>query len=90
VTAGGRPAGTRRWAAGLAWGLWGLAMAGLAVIWWLDLLLRQAGRADRAPLGAGVVAPVLAAVSAATWGPCWPAGDPGTRSAGCCWPWACC
>jgi hypothetical protein len=68
VTAGGRPAGTRRWAAGLAWGLWGLAMAGLAVIWWLDLLLRQVGRADRAPLGAGVAAPVLAAVSAATVG----------------------
>jgi hypothetical protein len=38
------------------------------VIWWLDRLLRQAGRADRAPLGAEVAAPVLAAVSAATVG----------------------
>jgi hypothetical protein len=69
VTAG-RPAGprTRPWAVGLAWGLWGLAMASLAVIWWLDQLLRAAGRADRAPLGAAVAAPVLASVSAATVG----------------------
>ena len=68
VTAGGRPERALWWAAGLAWGLWGLAMAGLGVIWWLDHLLREAGRADLAPLGAGVAAPVLAAVSAATVG----------------------
>ncbi|HEX7149726.1 MAG TPA: hypothetical protein VF512_19620, partial [Actinomycetota bacterium] len=69
MTAGGRVVGeSRRWAAGLAWGLWGLAMAGLAVIWWLDRLLRQVGRADLAALGAEVAAPVLAAVSAATVG----------------------
>jgi len=68
VTARSRPERAWRWAAGLAWGLWGLAMAGLGVIWWLDHLLREAGRADRAPLGAGVAAPVLAAVSAATVG----------------------
>ena len=43
-------------------------MAGLGVIWWLDHLFREAGRADLAPLGAGVAAPVLAAVSAATVG----------------------
>ncbi len=43
-------------------------MAGLAVIWWLDRLLRQVGRADLAALGAEVAAPVLAAVSAATVG----------------------
>ena len=43
-------------------------MAGLAVIWWLDRLLRQAGRVDLAALGAEVAAPVLAAVSAATVG----------------------
>ena len=42
----GRP---RRWAAGLAWGLWALAMLGLAVVPWLDSLLRQAGRPD--PVG---------------------------------------
>ena len=46
----------RRRAAGLAWGLWGLAMAGLAVIWWLDRLLRQVGRADLAALGVEVAA----------------------------------
>jgi hypothetical protein len=68
VTAGGRPGRGRAWAPGLALGLWGLAMASLGVIWWLDRLLRAAGRADRAPLGAGVAAPVLAAVSAATVG----------------------
>jgi len=69
VTAGGQVLREPpRWAAGLAWGLWGLAMAGLAVIWWLDRLLRQVERADLAPLGAGVAAPVLAAVSAATVG----------------------
>jgi len=68
VTAGARPERAWRWAAGLAWGLWGLAMAGLGVIWWLDHLLREAGRADLASLGAAVAAPVLAAVSAATVG----------------------
>ena len=69
VTAGSQVLGEpRRWAAGLALGLWGLAMAGLAVIWWLDRLLRQVGRADLAALGAEVAAPVLAAVSAATVG----------------------
>jgi hypothetical protein len=68
VTAEGRPGRGRAWAPGLAWGLWGLAMASLGVIWWLDRLLRAAGRADRAPLGAGVAAPVLAAVSATTVG----------------------
>src|SRR5215204_5555385 len=68
VTAGGRPERAWRWAAGLAWGLWGLAMAGLGVIWWLDRLMREAGRADLAPLGVEVAAPVLAAVSATTVG----------------------
>jgi hypothetical protein len=43
-------------------------MASLPTIWWLDRLLREAGRADRAPLGAAVAAPVLAAVSAVTVG----------------------
>jgi hypothetical protein len=43
-------------------------MAGLGVIWWLDHLLREAGRGDLASLGAAVAAPVLAAVSAATVG----------------------
>jgi hypothetical protein len=58
----------RWWAAGLAWVLWALGMLSLAVIWRLDHLLRQADRPDLAPLGAGVAAPVLASVSAATVG----------------------
>ena len=53
---------------GAGLGAVGLAMAGLAVVWRLDRLLRQVGRVDLAPLGAGVAAPVLAAVSAATVG----------------------
>jgi hypothetical protein len=68
VTGGDRPARARRWPAGLAWALWALAMLSLGVIWWLDHLLRQLGWADQAPLGAEVIAPVLAAMSAATVG----------------------
>jgi hypothetical protein len=34
----------------LAWVLWALAMLGLAVVPWLDSLLRQAGRPDLAQL----------------------------------------
>src|SRR4029450_4076430 len=42
-TAGpGRP---RRWAAGLAWALWALAMLGLAAVPWTDRLMIRAGRA---------------------------------------------
>jgi hypothetical protein len=68
VTAGRRSARARRWPAGLAWALWALAILSLGLNWWQDHLLRQAGRSDLAPLGAGIVAPVLAAVSAATVG----------------------
>jgi hypothetical protein len=68
MSAAGRPARARRWAPWLAWLLWVSALLSLVVIWRLDQLLRQAGRADRAPLGAEVAAPVLAAVSAATVG----------------------
>src|SRR5215211_979525 len=42
-TAGpGRP---RRWAAGLAWALWALAMLGLAAVPWTDRLMIRTGRA---------------------------------------------
>jgi hypothetical protein len=68
VTAAGRPARARRWPAALAWALWALAMLSLGLNWWQDHLLRQSSRPDLAPLGAGVVALVLAAVSAATVG----------------------
>jgi hypothetical protein len=62
----GRP---RRWAAGLAWGLWALAMLGLAVVPWMDSRLRQAGRPDLASFVPGsVVGPVVAVLSAATVG----------------------
>jgi hypothetical protein len=62
----GRP---RRWAAGLAWALWTLAMLGLAVVPWMDSLLRQAGRPDLVALVPGsIVGPLLALLSAATVG----------------------
>ena len=66
-TAGpGRP---RRWPAGLAWALWALAMLGLAVVPWMDRLLRQAGRPDLVVLVPGsIVGPLLAVLSAATVG----------------------
>ena len=53
----------------LAWGLWALVMLGLAVVPWMDSLLRQAGRPDLVALVPGnVVGPVLAVLSAATVG----------------------
>jgi hypothetical protein len=62
----GRP---RRWLAGLAWALWALVMLGLAVVPWMDQLLRQAGRADLAAfVPSNVVGPVVAVLSAATVG----------------------
>src|SRR5512132_3930385 len=62
----GRP---RRWAAGLAWVLWALAMLGLAVVPWLDRLTIRAGRPDLAAFVPGsVVGPVVAMLSAATVG----------------------
>jgi hypothetical protein len=62
----GRP---RRWLAGLAWGLWALAMLGLAAVPWIDRLTIRAGRPDLAQLSGGsVVGPVLAMLSAATVG----------------------
>src|SRR5215216_4738080 len=66
-TAGlGRP---RRWAAGLAWALWALAMVGLAVVPWLDRLLRQAGRPDLVQWNAeGITYALLGLVSATTVG----------------------
>jgi hypothetical protein len=68
LTPASRFARPRRWPAVLAWVLWALAIGILGVNWWQDRLLRQAGRPDLAPLGGGVLAPILAAVSAATVG----------------------
>src|SRR4030095_4747199 len=62
----GRPP---RGAAGLAWAVWALAMLGVAVVPWMDSLLRQAGRADLVALVPGsIVGPLLALLSAATVG----------------------
>jgi hypothetical protein len=69
LTQAARVARPRWWPAGLAWALWALAMLGLAVVAWLDSLLRQAGRPDLAALVPGsIVGPLLAVLSAATVG----------------------
>jgi hypothetical protein len=69
-TAGIRPA-RRCWRWELGWlvlALWGLAVIGLAMTWWLDHLLRQAGRPELVLLDARGVPYVLAILSAATVG----------------------
>jgi hypothetical protein len=65
VTAVARHTRTRWHPAGLAWALWALVMLGLAAGFWLEVLLRRAGRGD--PLDTAV-GPMVAAVSAATVG----------------------
>ena len=57
-----------RWPALLAWGLWALALLALPVVFWLDHLLRQAGRPELVILGASGVPYVLSGLSAATIG----------------------
>jgi len=61
----GRP---RRWPAVLAWALWALAMLGVAVVVWLDQLLRQTGRPELVVLTPKAFPPVLGALSTATVG----------------------
>jgi hypothetical protein len=46
VTAVARGTPTRRRPVGLAWGLWTLVLLGVAVLVWLDQLLRQTGRPE--------------------------------------------
>jgi hypothetical protein len=46
MTSAAGPGRPRRWLAGLAWGLWALAMLGLAAVPWTDRLLIRAGRAE--------------------------------------------
>jgi hypothetical protein len=43
-----RDTGAGRWAPGLAWLLWVLTLSGLAAVFWLDQLLRRAGRSELA------------------------------------------
>jgi hypothetical protein len=59
---------TPRSAGRLAWGLWALAMLGFPAIFWLDHLLRQAGRPDLVSVDAVAVPYLLALMSAATVG----------------------
>jgi hypothetical protein len=56
------------WPGRLAWALWALAILGLAVVAWLDHLLRQAARPDLLGLIPSNVPPLLGAVSTATVG----------------------
>jgi hypothetical protein len=52
----------------VAWWLWALVMLGLAVVAWLDQLLRRAGRPDLAVLTADAAAFAVGVVSAVTVG----------------------
>jgi hypothetical protein len=65
VTPAVRLARPRWWPAGLAWALWVLVALGLAAGFWLEAMLRRAGRPD--PLNTAV-GPFVATVSAATVG----------------------
>jgi hypothetical protein len=57
-----------RWAIGLAWVLWALALGGLATVPWFDHLARQAHRPDLAQLGVSTIPYLAAVVVAATVG----------------------
>ena len=61
----GRP---RRWPAVLGWALWALVILGVAVVVWLDQLLRQTGRPELVVLTPKAFPPVLGALSTATVG----------------------
>lgn len=87
MTPSARAARPPRWP-GLAWALLALTVLGLAATAWLDALLRQAGLTQLVWLDAGSVPSVVAAVIAGTVGALVASAGPGTRSAGCCWPWA--
>ena len=65
MTPAARPAQPRPWSGVVAWALWALVVLGLAAGFWLEGLLRRAGRSD--PLNTAV-GPVVATVSAATVG----------------------
>jgi hypothetical protein len=68
VTPATRRIRPRWWPAGLACALWALAILGLAVVVWLDHLLRQVGRPDLPVLTPTAISPVLGAVTVATVG----------------------
>jgi hypothetical protein len=68
VTAAARTPRSRWRPAGLAWTLWAVAILGLAVLIWLDQLLRQTGRPELVVLVPSAFPPVLGALSTATVG----------------------
>jgi hypothetical protein len=68
LTRAARVARPRWWPAGLAWGLWALAILGIGAVLWFDHLMRQAGRADLVQLNVSGVPFLLALVSAPTVG----------------------
>ena len=68
MTAAARTPRSRWRPAGLAWTLWALAILGLAVLIWLDQLLRQTGRPELVVLIPSAFPPVLGALSTATVG----------------------
>jgi hypothetical protein len=83
LTAAARPAQSSRWVGLVAWTLWALTLGCLAVLPWLDRLLREADRPELAPLTPNVVAWMLGSLSGPRSGRSWPAAGPGTRWAGC-------
>ena len=62
------PSRPPRWPAVLAWALFALFLLVLASLPWLDRLIRQAGRADLAPMTAFSIPPSLAALTASLVG----------------------
>jgi hypothetical protein len=57
-----------RWAAGLCWALWALAILGVGLVAWLDQPLREAGRPDLIAFTPTNLPPLLGAVAVATVG----------------------
>ncbi len=74
-------AGAFRWAPGLAWLLWALTLTGLAAVFWLDHLLRRAGRPELT-IRAHELTYMAAVMGMATVGRCWPAAGRAIPSAG--------
>lgn len=83
------PSRAPRWPAVLAWALFALFLLVLASLPWLDRLIRQAGRADLAPMTAFSIPPSLAALTASLVGVVLALRRPRHPGAGCCWRSAC-
>jgi hypothetical protein len=68
MTLGTRPGWLRWWPAGLAWALVALVLLEFGTFPWFDRLIREAGRADLAPMTAFSTPPSLAALTASLVG----------------------